>query len=182
MKWGDQPTLTLIFPQVVNIGCWRREPKPRAIALCNKTPSAESIITSSPTHNKQIARILLHSSLRLGLALPLSPPGLSSSLGSTQQCWTEYASVIFFCPFFVSFKVVQVVSASIMSKVFKIYLKVAKNCLKCLSQSKKISLGYNVVSSLHLQGKGETSYIPELITYQLSMTNDLKYTNTNHHS
>ena len=62
------------------------------------------------------------------------------------------------------------------------YFKVAKNCLKCLSQSKKISLGYNVVSSLHPQGKGETSYIPELITYQLSMTNDLKYTNTNHHS
>ena len=66
----------------------------------------------------------------------------------------------------------QVVSASIMSKVFKMYLKVVNNCLKCLSQSKKISLGYNVVSSLHLQAKGETSYIPELINYQLAMAND----------
>ena len=36
----------------------------------------------------------------------------------------------------------------------------------------KISLGYNVVSSLHPQGKGETSYIPELINYRLSMAND----------
>ena len=52
------------------------------------------------------------------------------------------------------------------------YLKVVKNCLKCLSQSKKVSLGYNVVSSLHPQGKAETSYIPDLMNYQLWMTND----------
>ena len=77
-----------------------------------------------------------------------------------------------FVSFFASFKVVQVGSASIMYKVFTMYSKVAKNCLKCLSQSKKVSLGYNVVSSLHPQGKAETSYIPDLINYQLAMVND----------